>query len=268
MKLLSRPHTERVPLRFRRLLPLLACLLVLPGPAYAVGRALPPPGAPWDYQIGGARAVGEDVAIVVRDRKARPAGRYDVCYVNGHQTQPDELAFWRQRPGLILRRDGRPVVDSAWGEQLLDVRTPAKRARLAAIVGGWMRGCADRGYEAVELDNLDAWTRSTGLIRRAETLAYARLLNERAHDLGLAVAQKNTPQLGGLGRRVGFDFAVAEECGRYAECGDYVATYGARVLAVEYRRADFDRACAQWGDRLGVLLRDLAVSPGGVTARC
>ncbi len=252
----------------RRLLLLLACLLVIPGPAYAAGRALPPSGAAWDYQIGGARAVGEEVAIVVRDRTARPAGRYDVCYANGHQTQPDEMAFWRQRPGLILRRDGRPVVDSAWAEQLLDVRTPAKRARLAAIVGGWMRGCAERGYEAVEVDNLDAWTRSTGLIRRAEALAYARLLNERAHDLGLAVAQKNTPQLGGLGRRVGFDFAVAEECGRYAECGDYVATYGGRVLAVEYRRADFDWACARWGDRLGVLLRDLAVSPGGVTARC
>jgi len=38
--------------------------------------------------------------------------------------------------GLALRRGGgRPVVDSAWGEWLLNIRTPRKRVRLARIVG-------------------------------------------------------------------------------------------------------------------------------------
>lgn len=72
-----------------------------------------PVGTDADYQLGGARSVPASVGIVVRDRHDRPTGRYDVCYVNGFQTQPDELAFWRKRPGLVLRRDGRPVVDGA-----------------------------------------------------------------------------------------------------------------------------------------------------------
>src|SRR5215218_1299312 len=56
-----------------------------------------PPGMDVDYQLGGNRSVPENVGIVVRDRKAQPeAGRYNVCYVNGFQTQPDERSFWRQ----------------------------------------------------------------------------------------------------------------------------------------------------------------------------
>ena len=37
-------------------------------------------------------------------------------------------SFWRERRHLVLRRDGRPVVDGAWGEWLLDLRTGAKTA--------------------------------------------------------------------------------------------------------------------------------------------
>ena len=186
------------------------------------------------------------VGIVVRDRKAPPSpGRYNVCYVNGFQTQPDERGFWKRHPALVLRNGRRPVVDSAWGEWLLDLRTPAKRAALARIVGTWTRGCADDGYDAVEFDNLDSFTRSRGLLERSQAIAYARLLVRAAHAAGLAAGQKN---LAGFdGRTVGFDFAVAEECGRYRECATYVADYGRRVLAIEYRRADFRWTCAHYG---------------------
>ncbi len=198
---------------------------------------------------------------------APPArGRYNVCYVNGFQTQPDEKRFWRARWWLVLKRDGKAVVDEAWGEWLLDIRTSAKRAALARIVGPWIDGCARSGYDAVELDNLDSWSRSSGLVTRAQAKAFARTLVRRAHLRGLAAGQKNWSELDGT--TLGFDFAVAEECGRYAECGDYVASYGRRVLVVEYRRADFRRACAAWGPRLGIVLRDRALSPRGVRAWC
>ena len=39
------------------------------------------------------------------------------------------------------------------------------------------------------------------------------------------------------------------------------------MLVVEYRRRDFDAACAEWGDRLPILLRDRDVSVGGVDER-
>ena len=82
--------------------------------------------------------------------------------------------------------------------------------------------CAEKGFDAVEYDNLDSWTRFDGTPRardvpfgRAAAIAYAESLADRAHALGLAVAQKNTPQLTRRQARgrIGFDFAIAEQCG-------------------------------------------------------
>lgn len=248
-------------------LAVLAVLVVSrPLPADAAVRQLPT-GTDVDYQLGGDRSVPTHVGIVVRDRSSRPvAGRYNVCYVNGFQTQPDEQAFWKQHSRLILRLGGRPVLDAGWGEQLLDTRTAARRTALAQIVGRWIVGCARSGFQGVELDNLDSFSRSRGLISPAANQAMARLLVVRAHRAGLAVAQKNWSEWDG--RTVGFDFAIAEECGRYGECGRYVRHYGSRVLVVEYRRADFARTCAAWGNRLAVVLRDRDLSPTGVRAWC
>ncbi|WP_460839378.1 endo alpha-1,4 polygalactosaminidase [Nocardioides marmoraquaticus] len=258
--------------RCPRLLLLLVLLLVGPAlPTAAADDVTPfPVGADADYQLGGPRAVPERVGIVVRDRGEDPTpqaeGRFDVCYVNAFQTQPDARASWKRRWDLVLKKGGRPVVDSAWGEWLLDLRTAAKRQRLARIVGGWVEDCADAGYEAVELDNLDSWTRSKRLLTKRQALAYAALLTARAHEAGLAVAQKNAAGVDGT--RVGFDFAVAEECGRYRECAAYTDVFGDAVVAVEYRRADFAWTCARFGDRLPVVLRDRDVTPAGVREWC
>jgi hypothetical protein len=250
----------------RRLVLLLTSVLAL-GVAPAGAVTPPPTGTDFDYQLGGNRPVPEHVGIVVRDRAAEPAeGLYNVCYVNGFQTQPGERSLWRQHPGLVLRDQGRSVVDEAWGEWLLDVRTAAKRKRIAAIVGRWTRGCATAGYDAVELDNLDSYTRSHGLLTRRQAVAYAALLVRTAHRAGLAVGQKNLADFDGT--TIGYDFAVAEECGRYRECGSYVRHFGRRVLAVEYRRADFRWTCAHHGDRLAVVLRDRDLSPTGVRRFC
>lgn len=227
-----------------------------------------PTGVDVDYQLGGARDVPERVGIVVRDRETTPAeGRYNVCYVNGFQTQEAEHRLWRTKHwGLVLKRKGEPVEDSAWGEWLLDLRTKAKRAKLSRIVGRWVDGCAEDGFDAVEFDNLDSFTRSKGLLKRKHAVAYARKLVRRAHQAGLAAGQKN---LAGFdGTRIGFDFAVAEECGRYRECAAYVDHYGERVLAIEYRRRDFRWTCRHHGEELPVVLRDRDVTPTGVRRWC
>ena len=101
---------------------------------------------------------------------------------------------------------------------------------------------------------------------RADALAFARLLTRRAHTAGLAAGQKNLADLDGT--RIGYDFAVAEECGRYHECAAYARSYGARVLAIEYRARDFRWTCARYGDRLAVVLRDRDLSPTGVRRFC
>ncbi len=235
----------------------------------ASARVAPPPAhAAFSYQIGGPfRAAG--VSVVDRDWHVRPAlGAYGICYLNGYQAQPEELGWWRARhPSLLLRRGGRPVVDSGWNEQLLDTSTAAKRRGIAAIIGRWMRSCARAGYRAVEPDNLDSFARSRGALTPADNLALARLLIARAHAAGMAIAQKNAADLAGAGRRLGFDFAIAEECQAYAECGRYLSAYGARVIEVEYPdnggQRNFERACRLRGGRISIVYRDRNVTPAG-----
>ena len=227
-----------------------------------------PTGTDVDYQLGGAAEPAANVGIVVRDRTDPPAaGLFNVCYVNGFQTQRSERTFWRKHRELVLRdADGRPVVDEAWGEFLLDTRTAAKRQALARIMGRWVRGCAIHGYAAVEYDNLDSFTRSDGLVTRRQALRYAGLLVDAAHEHGLPAGQKN---LAGFdGTAIGYDFAVAEECGRYDECQRYVADFAGQVLMIEYRRADFEATCAGWGASHAVVLRDRDLSPEGVHEWC
>lgn len=244
-----------------------ALLLVVPAaPSYAAV-TLPPTGADWDYQLGGARAVPHHVGIVERDRRAKPAtGAYDICYVNGFQTQVDEKLFWHRHWSLVLEDGGKPVVDSVWGEWLLDIRTAAKRTELARIMGRWTRGCADDGADAVEYDNLDSFSRSHHLITRADAKAFAALLVARAHAHGLAAAQKNWAEWDGT--TAGFDFAIAEQCAQYHECGSYVASYGHHVLAVEYHDRAFHRACRNWGDTISVVRRDVDLTTTGVRRWC
>jgi hypothetical protein len=254
-------------MRWLVVLVLLLTASVVAGPSASADVTLPPTGTDLDYQLGGNAPWPAHVGIVVRDREAAPAASaYSVCYVNGFQTQPHEKRFWRRHWGLVLKRDGRPVVDAAWGEWLLDLRTPHKRRALARIMGRWAAGCAGAGYQAVEFDNLDSFTRSRGLISPRHTRAYAALLVRRSHRHDLAVAQKN--RAGWDGTRVGFDFAIAEECGRWRECASYVDDFGEQVLVVEYRRKDFRWTCRHHGDSLPVVLRDRALSRTGVRAWC
>jgi hypothetical protein len=247
---------------------LLALLLALmAAPAVAGPVTMPPAGTDWDYQLGGTRPVPAHVGIVERDRRAHPVrGAYNVCYVNGFQTQADEKRFWRRHWSLVLKRDGRPVVDSVWGEWLLDLRTRAKRTALARIMGRWTARCAADGFDAVEYDNLDSFSRSHGLVTRADAKAYAALLVERGHAHDLAVAQKNWAEWDGTA--VGFDFAVAEQCAQYRECGRYVAHYGRHVLAVEYAGRAFRRACRTWSGTIAVVRRDVDLTRNGVRRWC
>ena len=132
-------------------------------------------------------------------------------------------------------------------------------------------GCARKGYDAVEYDNLDSWTRFNGTplakkvpFGKREAVKFARILTARAHAENLAVAQKNTLNLKRADvRRIGFDFAIAEECARYHECGGYRRLYGDHVIAIEYRRSTFGKACRSLGDEFSIVLRDLQVSRPG-----
>ncbi|WP_435824020.1 endo alpha-1,4 polygalactosaminidase [Actinoplanes missouriensis] len=233
-------------------------------PASARPWTPPPAGAGFDYQLGGTYPPPAGVTVVSRDREAPPAaGLYNVCYVNAYQAQPGAEQWWEtHHPGLLLRDSGGDlVIDEDWDEALLDFSTAAKRAELAAVVGAWIDRCAADGFQAVEADNLDSYTRSRGMLSQEQAIRYATTLNARAHAAGLASGQKNTAELSGAdARAAGFDFAVTEECAAFDECDVYTASYGDHVLVVEYTRDGFAAACDAYRGRLSIVLRDRDVS--------
>ncbi|MBU5422274.1 endo alpha-1,4 polygalactosaminidase [Cellulomonas hominis] len=233
-----------------------------PAPAHP---GVPPAGVVVDYQLGGGYPPAEGVGGVVRDVTDVPApGLWSGCYVNGFQTQPAERDTWlRDHPDLVLRdAAGEPVADGGWPDELLlDTRTAAARAAVAEVVGAQVRACAARGFGAVELDNLDSWTRSGGLLTEEGALDLAARLVAVAHEVGLAAGQKNAPDLGARGRdEAGFDFAMSEECLAYEECAAYTDVYGAAVLDVEYAGSapadDWAAACADPLRPPSTVLRD------------
>lgn len=232
-------------------------------PADAATVPLPPVHAGFDYQIGGAYTPPAGVQVVSRDRTAALApGLYNICYVNAFQVQPGEQSQW---PADLLLRDanGDVVMDPDWGEALLDIGTAAKRDRVAAQVDQWIDGCADKGFNAVEPDNYDSYTRSQGLLTANNAKAFITLLSAHAHSRNLAIGQKNTAELAGSRTQTGLDFAVAEECGQYDECGDYTAAFGDHVIVIEYTAGGLKKACAGWGSKLSIVRRDVDVTTPG-----
>lgn len=269
----------------RRRTPVLLVLAVLLGCSPATdrnppSRTTPPPAAGRvDYQLGGPYPPHPTARITVRDSSARPVpGLYNICYVNAFQTQPGTLTTWlRRHPDLVLSRGGRPVTDPDWpDEALLDTSTDSGRRKLAALLDADLARCERSGFDAVEPDNLDSYLRSGGRLVAADNVALIADLARRAHARGLAVAQKNAPEIGRAGRdTAGLDFAIAEECQVYRECDHYTGLYGRRVIEIEYTdngAKAFARACGLRGREISVLLRDRDVvrrgEPGYVSRWC
>jgi hypothetical protein len=162
----------------------------------------------------------------VADIHARGAGA--VCYISAgswENWRPDAGAF----PASVKGRK----LDGWAGERWLDIRM---RAVLQPIMTSRIQMCKDKGFDAVEPDNVDGYTNNTGLgLTSADQLAYNGMIAGTAHSLGLYVALKNdVDQVRTL--EPYFDFALNEECYAYNECGAYTAfrSKGKAVWIVEY----------------------------------
>lgn len=259
-------------------LALTACAPAPADPAEASGGApaaaevaLPPTSGVFDYQLGGAYdeveldGAATPIDVVVRDATAEPlAGAYSVCYVNGYQTQPAEAEFWLDHDELLLHDEsGDPLIDPDWpDEYILDPSTSEQRDDILEIFAPVIAGCADDGFDALEIDNFDTWTRFDA-IAEADAHALAAGYAELAHEAGLAIAQKNAAEVTETGRdEIGFDFAITEECGVWDECAAYTDVYGDHVLQIEYPDAleeaglDFADVCERSDRAPLTILRD------------
>jgi hypothetical protein len=242
---------------------LVGALVVPATTAQAASVPLPPTHVGFDYQIGGAYNPPAGVKVVTRDNAASPAaGLYNICYVNAFQAQPGAENEWDS--DLLLRdASGKVVYDEDWGEAFLDISTDGKRQRIAGKIGSLIDSGRTKGFQAIEPDNYDSYTRSGNRLTAGNAQAFIKLLSARAHADGLAIAQKNTPELAGNHTANGLDFAVAEECGQYDECGDYTSAFGNNVIVIEYTNSGRSKACNGWGSTLSIVQRDVDVKPAG-----
>lgn len=192
-----------------------------------------------DYQTASA----DDVA------RLRARGVHVVCYFNAgayENWRPDKDAF----PRSVI---GKPLEGWA-GENWLDVN---QSAALLPIMERRMDDCVEKGFEAVDPDNVDGYTQDSGFAISPEAqVRYIRALAAAAHERGLSMGLKNdTDQLGELAGDV--DFAVNEECVAYGECGVYrdFLTAGKAVFNIEYA-GDAASVCPGRPEHLTTVIKD------------
>lgn len=159
--------------------------------------------------------------------KLHAVGALVICYISAGSWED-----WRvdasQFPAMLLgNSNGWP------GERWLDIR---QMAQLKPIMRARVEMCQQKGFDAVDFDNVDAWQNEPGFpIRAEDQLAYNRMLANLAHEHGLMVALKNdTGQAQQL--QPYFDFAINESCQYYNECSQLqvFVNNGKPVLNIEY----------------------------------
>jgi hypothetical protein len=128
--------------------------------------------------------------------------------------------------------------------------------------------CREKGFDAVEPDNIEGYANKSGFpLSAQQQLTYNEWVAGAVHALGMAVLQKNdgeqTSQLEPY-----FDGALDEQCNQYHECGDFqpYLTAGKPVLNAEYQLAPSrfcasDNAAGMMGARFNLSLNGATFKP-------
>ncbi len=204
----------------------------------APSRWTPPQHLTWFWQLQGNVVGGHSVAAYDIDGFENEAsevaalhaeGKHVICYIDvgtAENFRPDYSSF----PKSVLgRSNGWP------GERWIDIR---KLSVIEPIMQARFQMCREKGFDAVEPDNIEAFSNKSGFpITAQQQLTYNEWIAEAVHALGMAVLQKNdgeqTPQLESY-----FDGALSEQCNQYRECADFepYLEAGKPVLNAEYSK--------------------------------
>lgn len=225
----------------------------------------PEPGLDWQIQFAGdAIDLTLDVAV------------YDL---DGFETDAETVAMLQRRDVRVLCyvsvgtwEEWRPdadafpdeVIGNAWaewdGERFLDIR---QQEVLLPLIAARFDMCRDKGFDGIEPDNIDTYQTGreiTGFdLTEADQIAWNLAIADLAHERGLAIGQKNIPDLTEA-LEPHFDFAVTEDCfvdGWCEQMTPYTAA-GKAVFAIEYTDvdADLEIICPQAADmRFSVVLK-------------
>jgi hypothetical protein len=199
----------------------------------------PPQRLTWFWQLQGTVKNGEPVAAYDIDGFENGAsevatlhaqGKHVICYIDAGTAEnfrPDYSSF----PKSVLgRSNGWP------GERWIDVR---RLGVIEPIMTARFQICREKGFDAVEPDNIEAYSNKSGFpITAQQQLVYNEWIATEVHSLGMAVLQKNDGEQAAQLQPY-FDGALSEQCNQYDECADfepYLAA-GEPVLNAEYRLA-------------------------------
>ena len=219
----------------------------------------PSDGLTWQWQLQGDINHSYDVDVydvdlfdVSKEKIAqlKNEGRKVICYFSAG-TYEGWRADWADYFDFI---DGDAYSGSKppfagnmadWDERWLDIRridllTPIMTSRLDLAV--------EKGCDAVEPDNVDAWSNAgevklSPALTANDQLNYNRWLAKAAHDRGLSIGLKNNvEQISDLVED--FDWALNEQCFQYNECDGYSVfiNAGKAVFGVEYS-GDIEAIC-------------------------
>lgn len=207
-------------------------------PAASSGtRWVPEPTTTWQWQLTTPVDQSVDAQMFDIDLFDNPAsvvaalharGRHVVCYLDAGTLEPgrpDTGAF----PASVVGKE----VEGWPGERWLDVR---RLDALRPLLEHRLDLCRQKGFDAVEADNVDAYANDSGFpLTASEQLRFNRFVAHAAHARGLSIGLKNDlEQVATLEPE--FDWALNEQCFQYSEC-DRLAPFvraGKAVFVAEY----------------------------------
>jgi hypothetical protein len=248
---------------------LLALACTSPQAAAAAGWWVPPPGSTWQWQL--TTPVEQEVDAQVYDidlfensasvvASLHAQGRHVICSLDAGTWEgwrPDASEF----PASVLGASDPGWTDERW----LDIR---QLSVLEPIMKARMELCKQKGFDGVEVDNVDGYENDTGFpLTAAEQLTYNEWLAGTAHSLGLSIGLKNdTNQVAQL--EPDYDFSVDEECFDFSECGllSPFVKAGKAVFEVEYG-LEPSQFCAQ-ANSLGFMAMKKTLELGAWSAPC
>lgn len=176
------------------------------------------PGLSWHYQLSETIQL-KDAEVYDIDLFDTPVNTLKTLHARGARV----ICYFSAGTYEEWRDDAQDFADSVLGNELEDWEGEkwldiSQFESFAVIMQHRLDLAKEKGCDAVEADNVDAYTQNSGFsLTYQDQLEYNKWLAREAHARGLVIGLKNNlEQVADL--EPFFDFAINEQCFEYEEC--------------------------------------------------